>query len=486
MINIAIDGFTGSGKSTLAKALETRLGDGFKVLDTGAIFRGLGFVYDKYGYGEMTLENIEKFLKNVDVEVFFAEDGQHVKVNGEDVTPFLRMENVGQLASKISVFPQVRGAYLKIARDFAKKNNCIMEGRDIGSVVMPNADVKIFLTADANIRAQRRYKELLSKKVKTSYRKVLKDLKERDLRDSTREVAPLMPMEDSIIVDNSDYTFEETVEICLNIINKKLQNNKKINIAIDGYVCSGKSTITKLLAKKLGFRIFDTGAIYRGVACAFCYMKYDESKISDKYVCEFSKQINLKVDFLDGVEHVFVNGIDYTAFLRTEKISALSAKISPFGCIRDKVLKLQRGFAKNNDVVMEGRDIGSYVLPNADFKFFCTADENVRAKRRYEQQRAFGNEVSFDDVLRELRERDYNDIHREHGAIKILPESIIVDTTNQNLEESVEFCLNEIRKKYPNIKIKEWRTWKLFFFFLIFNKHPGSLCLNYQKKVKKG
>ena len=101
---------------------------------------------------------------------------------------------------------------------------------------------------------------------------------------------------------------------------------------------------------------------------------------------------------------------------------------------------------------MEGRDIGSFVLPNADFKFFCTADENVRAKRRFEQQLALGNQVEFADILNELRERDYKDTHREHGAITVMPDSIIVDTTHQSLEQSVDFCLKEIKKKHPNIK----------------------------------
>lgn len=454
MINVAIDGFTGSGKSTLAKALAVKLGENFKILDTGAIFRGLGYAFDLAGYREMNNENISSFLKDVDVKVKFIDNVQHVFVNNSDVTNFIRTEKVSQLASKISVFPEVREKYLEIAKKFANEYDCIMEGRDIGTVVMPKADVKIFLTADEEVRAKRRFDELVARGNKVSYDDVLKDLKERDLRDSSRAVAPLMPTEDSIIVDNSEMTFDETVDFCLAIINRKVNETKKINISIDGYVCSGKSTITKALAKKLGFRIFDTGAIYRGIACAFVYMHYDTDKICDDYICKFAKQINVKIEFIDGTEHVFVNGIDYTPFLRTERTSILSAKISPFTCIRKKVLALQREFAKHNNTVMEGRDIGSYVLPNADFKFFCTADENVRAQRRYEQQKALGNDVNFDDVLRELKERDYKDVHRDHGAIKLLPDSIIIDTTNQSLDESVEFCINEIRKKYPNIEIK--------------------------------
>lgn len=450
MINIAIDGFCGSGKSTLAKELAKRLN--FRMLDTGAIFRGLGYVYNKSNLGEMTEKSIHNFLKTTKVEVKFVGDVQNVIVNGENITAFLRNEEVGQLASKISVFPEVRKMYLAIAKKFATDNDCVMEGRDIATYVMPNANVKIFLTAEEKVRAKRRYQELLAKGESVTLDDVLKELQERDLRDTTRPVAPLTPTEESVIVDNSNMNFEQTVDYCLKVIEDKVGQKSKLNIAIDGYVCSGKSTIARALAKKLGFKVFDTGAIYRGVACAFDYMKCDENKISEEYVEEFAEQINLKVEFIDSVEHVFVNGIDYTPFLRTERTSALSAKLSPFVCIREKVLNLQRNFARNNDLVMEGRDIGSFVLPNADFKFFCTADENVRAKRRFEQQLALGNQVEFTDILNELRERDYKDTHREHGAITVMPDSIIVDTTHQSLEQSVNFCLKEIKKKHPNIK----------------------------------
>ena len=250
-----------------------------------------------------------------------------------------------------------------------------------------------------------------------------------------------------MIVDNTEMTLEETCEYCLGIIKEKIGETKYVNIAIDGYVCSGKSTLAKALAKELGYDVFDVGAIYRGVACAFDYMGLDEKKIDEKYIQKFAKQIKISVEFIDDVEHVFVNGIDHTAELRTEHISALSAKISPYTCIRDKVLKIERGFASNHNLVMEGRDIGSHVLPNADFKFFCNADENVRAKRRYEQQKAMGNDVSYAEVLREVRERDYADVHREHGALKMVEDSILVDTTNQSLQQSVAFCLNKIREK---------------------------------------
>ncbi len=452
MINIAIDGYMGSGKSTLSKVLANKLG--YKILDTGAIFRAIAYGYKLSNLGELTEQKVNNFIKNVRVDVKFQNDEQHTYFNGQDVTPYLRTEDISQLASKISTFPNVREKYLEIAKSFASNFDCVMEGRDIGTVVMPNADVKIFLTADEKVRAKRRLADLKVKNKNTKLDDVLTELRERDLRDSTRDIAPLKPTDESVIVDNTDMTFDETVDYCLKIIENKLKEKECHSITIDGYVCSGKSTIAKALARALGYNVFNTGAVYRGFACAFDYMGLDENKISEKYIKKFANQVNVEIEFIDDVQHIRVNGIDHTKNLRTEHISELTAKIAPFTCLREKVLKIQRDFAQNNDVVMEGRDIGSFVLPNADVKFFCTADENVRAKRRYEQQKILGNDVEFAEILKELRERDYADVHREHGAIVMLPESIIIDTTNQTLEQSVQFCIDAIKKKGIEVNIK--------------------------------
>lgn len=451
MFNIAVDGFAGSGKSTTVKLLAKKLGNNFKVLDTGAIFRGIAYAYSKKYSTDPVQETVEEFLKNLSISVEFDKDDQHILVGGEDVTKFIRTPEISSLASKISVFPEIRAKYLIIAQSFARVNNCVMEGRDIGTVVMPDADVKIFLTADPKVRAKRRFDELKTKDKSLTLEKVLEDMQVRDERDQNKGKYSLKPTNESVVVDNSDMTIDETVDYIYNIVVEKMGKKKYVNIAIDGYVCSGKSTIAKALAKEIGFSVFDTGAVYRGVACAFDYMKLDQEKIDEKYIEKFAKQINISIDFIDGLEHVFINGIDYTSGLRTEHISALSAKISPFTCIRTKVLKLQRDYAASHNLVMEGRDIGSFVLQDADFKFFCTADENVRAKRRFEQQKALGNDVKFGQVLKELKERDYADIHRDHGALTKVEDSIVVDTTNQSLEESVEFCLKYIKKKYPEL-----------------------------------
>lgn len=442
MFKIAIDGYMGSGKSSLAKGLVRRLGDSFKMLDTGAIFRAFAYAY-KQTYGlDVDEEKVKKVLEENKFDVRFIDNIQNVFVNNENVTPFIRKEDISQLASKISVFPFVRERYLNITKDFSNRHNCVIEGRDIGSVVMPDANVKIFLTADEKKRAERRFEEAKQKGDEVTFDEVLKDLRERDERDSNRKVAPLKPVEDSIIVDNTDMNLEETIDFCYNLIKSKMSDKKYINVAIDGYVCSGKSTIAKELAKRLGYHVFDTGAVYRGIACAFKYLHNDENNINEASVAKFARQIYVDIKFINGLQHVLVNGVDYTKELRTEEISVLSAKLSPFMSIREKVLKIQRKFAENNNTVMEGRDIGSEVLPNADYKFFVTADEQVRAQRRFEQQKMLGNyDISLEKILDDLRDRDYKDTHREHGAIKKMPDAYVIDTSNQTIEQSVEQCL---------------------------------------------
>ena len=178
----------------------------------------------------------------------------------------------------------------------------------------------------------------------------------------------------------------------------------------------------------------------------------DENLICDNYIAKLCDDIEVSVEFEGDLQHVLVNGFDHTKDLRTEKISALTSKISAYACLREKVLELQRDFARKNNLVMEGRDIGSVILPNADFKFFCTADEDVRAQRRFDQQTAMGNKVDFDLILKELRQRDFNDVNREHGALKKMPDSIVLDTTRQTLDQSVEDCLKIVYEKFPELK----------------------------------
>lgn len=218
-----------------------------------------------------------------------------------------------------------------------------------------------------------------------------------------------------------------------------------INIAIDGHVGSGKSTLAKGLAKRLGFNIFDTGAIYRGLACE--YMKRNLGEPNQKIIEEFIKTVEIKVDFVGDVEHVYVNDFDYTPYLRLEETSVMAGKVSPYPVLRAKVLNLQRDFAKMHNVVMEGRDIGTHVLPNADYKFFVTASEDVRAERRFDQIKDKPNAPTYQEILKDLRERDYRDEHREASPLKPAEDSVIIDSSNQTLDETIEQCLRVINNK---------------------------------------
>ena len=221
MISIAIDGGTACGKGTIAKALAEKLG--FKVLDTGAIFRGIACAFVEAGLEEMNDQIIDNFVKGVKVSVVFDNDLQRVFVNGKDQTANLRTEKTSQMASKISVYPKVRSFMNDVAREFAKNNNCIVEGRDITTVVLPDATVKFFFTADPVVRAKRRVNQLLALGKEAEFDAVYKDLLERDERDSKRAVAPLKPAEGAIIMDNSNMTEEESIEFCYKKILEKIK-----------------------------------------------------------------------------------------------------------------------------------------------------------------------------------------------------------------------------------------------------------------------
>lgn len=221
MISIAIDGGTACGKGTIAKALAEKLG--FKVLDTGAIFRGIACAFVEAGLEEMNDQIIDNFVKGVKVSVVFDNDLQRVFVNGKDQTANLRTEKTSQMASKISVYPKVRSFMNDVAREFAKNNNCIVEGRDITTVVLPDATVKFFFTADPVVRAKRRVNQLLASGKEAEFDAVYKDLLERDERDSKRAVAPLKPAEGAIIMDNSNMTEEESIEFCYKKILEKIK-----------------------------------------------------------------------------------------------------------------------------------------------------------------------------------------------------------------------------------------------------------------------
>lgn len=226
MIKIAVDGFTGSGKGTLSEGIAKKFN--LKHLDTGAIFRGIAVGFVELGFAELSEEIAKANIDKLNIKVKFDRNTQKIILNGNDVTGSLRTEQTSQMASKVSVYEEVREKYLAIVREFAENYDCIIDGRDITSVVLPDADVKIFLDADEKSRAERRYKENLEKNIPCTFEEVLKNLHERDWRDSHRDIAPLRKVEDAIVIDNTNIGLEETIELCTKIITEKLNEKGKI------------------------------------------------------------------------------------------------------------------------------------------------------------------------------------------------------------------------------------------------------------------
>lgn len=219
--SIAIDGPSGAGKSTMAKRLAQELG--YIHVDTGAIYRTLGLFALKKGMEPDNEEQVVPLLPQVSVRMAYGNDGlQHMYLGDEDVTFAIRSPEVSTAASKISAIPAVRTFLLDMQRDLAKNNNVIMDGRDIGTVVLPNADAKIFLVASPEARAQRRHAELLERGMTSDYQTVLHDILERDARDSGREIAPLKQAEDAVLVDTTHYSLEESFELLLRAVREQL------------------------------------------------------------------------------------------------------------------------------------------------------------------------------------------------------------------------------------------------------------------------
>ena len=207
---MAIDGPAGAGKSTIAKALARELG--FHYVDTGAIYRTLGYFFDLIGIGPKDIDGITKYIDECVIEIEWDEDGsQHMFLNETDVSEEIRTPEISKIASTVSAHKLVRDTLLDMQRDVAKKHNVIMDGRDIGSVVLPRANVKFFLTASPEVRAKRRFDELRSKGSKDTFEKVLKEVNDRDHADMTRAVAPLKQTKSHILVDTSDMTIEEVI-----------------------------------------------------------------------------------------------------------------------------------------------------------------------------------------------------------------------------------------------------------------------------------
>ena len=218
-IAVAIDGPVGAGKSSIAKECAKRLG--FIYVDTGALYRCIGLFCDRNGVNIDDASRVEAALSHITLDVNIKNGTQHVYLNSYDVSEEIRLPEISMAASKVSAIPAVREYLLQFQRDMAASQNVIMDGRDIGTVVLPNAEVKIYLTADAEVRAKRRYDELIAKGNKVTFESVLADLNQRDRNDMTREIAPLKQADDAVLADTTKLDFDSSCELIIGIIKEK-------------------------------------------------------------------------------------------------------------------------------------------------------------------------------------------------------------------------------------------------------------------------
>ncbi len=219
--SIAIDGPAGAGKSTIAKALAKELG--YHYVDTGAIYRTVAYFLDLLGVSPKDVDGVSRYIDELTIQIEYDETGkQHMIMNGMDVSDEIRTQDISQKASLVSAHAVVRDVLLDMQREVARNHNVIMDGRDIGTVVLPNATVKVFLTASAEVRAKRRTDELIAKGQQADFEQTLKDIKQRDHQDSTRPIAPLKQAEDAVLLDTSDLDIDGVIAAFKKIVAEKI------------------------------------------------------------------------------------------------------------------------------------------------------------------------------------------------------------------------------------------------------------------------
>ena len=220
-ISVAIDGPAGAGKSTIARRLAAELG--YRYVDTGAIYRTVAYFMDLWGVSPKDVDGVNRYIDELTIGIEYDEEGlQHMIMNGMDVTQDIRTQDISQKASLISAHAVVREVLLDMQRDMAKNYDVVMDGRDIGTVVLPKATVKIFLTASPEVRAERRCKELQEKGQKAQYAQILKEIQQRDYQDTHRDIAPLKMTRDSVKLDTSDMTIDQVIAAMKKIIGEKV------------------------------------------------------------------------------------------------------------------------------------------------------------------------------------------------------------------------------------------------------------------------
>lgn len=217
----------------------------------------------------------------------------------------------------------------------------------------------------------------------------------------------------------------------------------KFSIALDGPSGSGKSTVAKILSKELNILYLDTGAMYRATALKTLSLGIDT--FDEKGVSTFINDIDLDIKYIDGTQHTFLDGEDVSEKIREPHVSMAASNVSSLKCVRLKMVDMQRKIAEKMSCVLDGRDIGSYVLPNAEYKFYVTASVEVRAKRRYNELTAKGHEVDFEALKKEIEQRDYNDMNRDFAPLKKANDAIYLDTSDLTIDEVVAKIMSFIK-----------------------------------------
>ena len=217
------------------------------------------------------------------------------------------------------------------------------------------------------------------------------------------------------------------------------------NVAIDGPAVAGKSTIAKLVAKELNFIYVDTGAMYRAIALFL--LNKGISKDDEKAIADVCGEIDIEINHADGLQQVWLNGQDVSAEIRREAVGNMASATSVYSCVREKLLSLQRDIAATQDVIMDGRDIGTCILPNAQAKIYLTASVSTRAKRRYQELCEKGVSCDLEEIKKDIEDRDYRDMHREISPLKQAEDAVLVDSSDMTIEQVVERIVEICREK---------------------------------------